>query len=225
MSSDVSLAEEKTKECLDASRESYLNLMYEDIFCQYGVACLRLESVLNSLEPDVLKGSASSSNGKPFSDETKIKQAYTACMNLQLRLNFLEQSIQRMRRSQAKDPRPLVPVKVDDIESIIEHASYSKLKVISDWLVHVLVSLFGVDQPPSDPSSPQQVTWYRDVSLDTCQTLFTTFCVKGTSVSRARVGAMLLRTCGEQSWWGSFLAWVMEEFFSNYQTLMFSRER
>lgn len=213
-------------ESLDGSRENYLNLMYEDIFCQYGVACLRLESLLNSLEPVTPRGSTSPVGGKQLADETKVRQAYTVCMNLQLRLNFLERSIQRIQRPRASDPEVILSTSVEDLDSIVQNASYSKLKVVSDWLVHVLVSLFGLSPPHADSPSPlEPVTWFQEITLETCQSLFTTFCVKGTCVSRARVGAMLLRTCGEQPWWGGFLAWVMEEFFSCDQKLMFSRER
>ena len=202
----------------DASREAYLNLMYDDVFCQYGIACSRLESTLNSIEPGVLM---TSKNEKLKKDDTKVKQAYKVCMSLQLRLNFLEQSIKRMNKRHSEDNVFPRLSNAKNMDTTIEHASYSKLKVISDWLVHVLVSLFGVQSPTEGP----RMQWTQEITLETCQTLFTTFCVKGSSVSRARVGAVLLRTCGEQSWWGEFLAWVMERFFSLEQTLMFSQER
>ena len=73
VSSDLSAEEEKMSESLDGSRENYLNLMYEDIFCQYGVACLRLESLLNSLEPVTPRGSTV--GDKQLADETKVRQA------------------------------------------------------------------------------------------------------------------------------------------------------
>ena len=195
--------------------------MYDDIFCQYGVACLRLETLLDSLEPSVAL--APPGNDKPLSGGTSIRQAYTTCMNLQLRLNFLEQSILRLQKRKAKDTHSILPGDSDDIDTLIDHASYSKLKAISDWLVHVLVSLFGIDAPADCPSYGQ--SWQYEVTLEMCQSLFTIFCVKGTSVSRARVGALLLRTCGEKPWWGNFLAWVMEQFFGFNQSLVFSRER
>lgn len=200
----------------EATREAYLNLMLDDVFCQYGIACSRLESVLNSVEPGAL-----SANEKSSKDEAQVKQAYKVCMSLQLRLNFLEKSIQRLNKRQASDNTLFSLSTAETIDTIIVHASYSKLKVISDWLVHVLVALFGVEAPTDSP----RMQWTQDITFETCQSLFTTFCVKGSSVSRARVGAVLLRTCGEQVWWGEFLAWVMERFFSLEQTLMFSQER
>ena len=200
----------------EATRETYLNLMLDDVFCQYGIACSRLESVLNSVEPG-----AFSANDKSRKDEANVKQAYKVCMSLQLRLNFLEKSIQRLNKRQAGIETLFSLSTTETIDTIIEHASYSKLKVISDWLVHVLVALFGVEAPTDSP----RMQWTQDITFETCQSLFTTFCVKGSSVSRARVGAVLLRTCGEQAWWGEFLAWVMERFFSLEQTLMFSQER
>jgi hypothetical protein len=216
--SETAVTEAQPKENEDASREAYLNLMYDDVFCQYGIACSRLESVLNSTEPGTLMSSA---NDKSRKDETKVKQAYEVCMSLQLRLNFLEQSIQRINRRQSGNQTFPRLSAGENVDTVIEHASYSKLKVISDWLVHVLVSLFGVEAPTDN----SRMQWTQDITFETCQSLFTTFCVKGSSVSRARVGAVLLRTCGEQAWWGEFLAWVMERFFSLEQTLMFSQER
>ena len=199
-----------------SSREAYLNLMFDDVFCQYGIACSRLESVLDYVEPGAL-----SANDKSRKDEGKVKQAYKVCMSLQLRLNFLEKSIQRLRKRQVGTSSFSSLSTAENIDTTIEHASYSKLKVISDWLVHVLVALFGVEAPTDGP----RMQWTQDITFETCQSLFTTFCVKGSSVSRARVGAVLLRTCGEQAWWGEFLAWVMERFFNLEQTLMFSQER
>ena len=218
MLSESAVTEAEVKENEDAPREAYLSLMYDDVFCQYGIACSRLESVLNSVEPGMLM---SAGNEKSRKDENKVKQAYEVCMSLQLRLNFLEQSIQRLQRRHSGNPAFPSLRAGENIDAVIEHASYSKLKVISDWLVHVLISLFGVEAPTESP----RMQWTQGITFETCQSLFTTFCVKGSSVSRARVGAVLLRTCGEQAWWGEFLAWVMERFFSLEQTLMFSQER
>ena len=214
------MIEGQTKRGEDASREAYLNLMYDDVFCQYGIACSKLESVLNYIEPGSIM---SGTNEKSKKEESKVKQAYKVCMGLQLRLNFLERSIQRIsKRISGYHTFPKLTAD-KNIDVAIEHASYSKLKVVSDWLVHVLVSIFGIEAPSNIPG--QRMQWTQDITFETCQSLFTTFCVKGSSVSRARVGAMLLRTCGEQTWWGEFLSWVMERFFSLDQTLMFSQER
>lgn len=219
MSSETTATETEAKQEEDAPRISYLNLMYDDVFCQYGIACSRLESALNSTEHGSLK---TSTDNKSRKDKSKVKQAYEICMSLQLRLNFLEKSIERINKRQpGNNLSPRLFSSTENIDRIIEYASYSKLKVVSDWLVHVLVSLFGVEMPTDSP----RMQWIQDITLETCQSLFTTFCVKGSSVSRARVGAMLLRTCGDQAWWGEFLAWVMEQFFSLEHTIMFSQER
>lgn len=200
-----------------AAREMYMNQMYDDLFCEYGIACSRLESLLNSVEPGVFSSWESGSR----SDVAIVNQAYQTCMNLKLRLNFLNRSLLRMTSWRVGSCQLNKKNIQESMDTVLSFAPYGKLKVISDSLVHVLVSLFGVEVPIDGA----MIKWTHDLTLETCKSLFTTFCVKGSSSSRARVGAVILRTCGEKKWWGEFLAWVMETFFCQEQKLMFSQER
>lgn len=179
-----------------------LESLYEEVHCHYSLACGKLETQLNNADKD----------------DTKLQSTYQQCIDLQLQLNFVYHSITRLQYHRVQSYRAQ------------NELGYDQMRVLCTCLVETLVSLMAISPDEKGflaktniPAQPQ--TLCSSLTRELCEVLFRNLCIRGNPVLRVRVAALLLHTCGNQSWWGNFLAQVLQQFFSSSQHMIFPQER
>lgn len=93
--------------------------------------------------------------------------------------------------------------------NILEEACTDKLRIISEGLLEVLLS---IDAP-------------SDINLDVCQKLFQGFCISQRSRVQILTATLLDRSCRKQPYWGNFLADTLATMFSSSYTENFPQDR
>ncbi|XP_048586023.1 baculoviral IAP repeat-containing protein 6 isoform X2 [Nematostella vectensis] len=178
-------------------RLELLSNLYEEVYCHYSLACHHLTTLLQ----DVV-------------EPTKVQKVYQQCRNLQLQLNFIQKAVDRVRGTTPRD----------------DTDSFDKLRVICTHLADTLVALTAIRPPDKGflvTTTPPNINYQRLPVLlpEVCEVLFRNLCIHANPTLRLRVAALLLHASGEQSWWGSFIAKIMMEFFSTSQQSVFPQEK
>ncbi len=201
--------------------------LHEDIECRYSLASNRLVSLLAAVEnPD---NNASHTEyylrkGKKPEEDSKIHQAYQDCMELQLQLNLARNAIERLETVLCTRDQIAASegnAREADMSVTLRQASTDKLRVLCEYLLHTLLSMSL--PTPSIPHVPLNV--YVMFTPQLCEALFTHLCVNSTRRTQIHAGALLVRLCGNQAWWGDFLGSVLLQYFSSEEREIFPQDR
>ena len=196
--------------------------LQEDIQCRYSLACHRLESLLAAL--DIPQNNSGHTQyylrkGKKNDEDPKILQAYNDCIQLQLQLNLAQRAIERLQRALGirVSQVPANP----NVGNLLRQTSTDKLRVITELLLDSLLSMTN----PSTSIPKLPLSLYKMLDPARCEELFRNVCISGTRQMQINAGALLVRVCGTQGWWGDFLGSMLQEFFSAEQHLIFPQDR
>ncbi|XP_062579414.1 baculoviral IAP repeat-containing protein 6-like [Saccostrea cucullata] len=200
----------------------YMSLL-EDIQCRYSLARTRLESLLAGLDGQQFANTHIQyflkKSKKQNEEDNKIIQSYNDCLQLQVQLNLAKKATERLHTALGFN----VP-KTDYGGSVVEriqHACTDKLRFVQECLLEVVLSMTS-----SSASIPQPpVSLYNLMSPQAAEMLFKNLCVHGTKKIQISCGMLLMRVCGSQPWWGSFLGNVLREFFHSENSQIFPQDR
>ncbi|XP_077994932.1 dual E2 ubiquitin-conjugating enzyme/E3 ubiquitin-protein ligase BIRC6-like isoform X2 [Glandiceps talaboti] len=205
---------------LDHHLGSLISLQ-EDLQCRYSLACNRLTTLLNGIDLPQSVGTSAQffvrKNSEKSEEDNKIHQAYQECMQLQLQLNLAHRAISRVKSACGTVPSKIVQTQSQS--ALLKQTSTDQLRVIAEYLLDTLLSICN-SSLKSIPS-----TLFRVFDLPVCEALFKHLCVSGTPKTRIRCGALLVKMCGVQPWWGEFLANALQEYFNSEQTIVFPQDR
>ncbi|XP_033127778.1 baculoviral IAP repeat-containing protein 6-like isoform X2 [Anneissia japonica] len=191
-----------------------VTMLQEDIHCRYRLACDRLEHLLDEAHRAFQSPSQATRKEDKNGMSTKMRKAYMECIQLQNQLNLVQRVIHRLKQVNQEDDFKL---EILDKESSVRAASADQLRVVAEYLVGCLISITSIN------SSPATLT--RIMGMDSCKALFKNLIMCGTPRLQTCTGALLLRVCRSQVWWGEFLATSLEELFNSEQTEVFPQER
>ena len=200
--------------------------LHEDIECRYNLASNRLVSLLAAVEnPD--NNTAHTKyflrKGKKPEEDAKIHQAYQDCIELQLQLNLARSAIERIESvmctteqygNHSSHGEPGMSV-------MLRQASTDKLRVLCEYLLDTLLSMSLPS--PTIPHVPLNV--YAVFTPQLCETVFTHLCINSTRRMQIHAGALLVRLCGNQGWWGDFLGNILLQYFSSEEREIFPQDR
>ncbi|ESP03095.1 hypothetical protein LOTGIDRAFT_157060, partial [Lottia gigantea] len=195
--------------------------LQEDLQCRYSLARTRLESLLTSVHDSQ---SASSHiqyylHKQTKDDDSGILQSYNDCIQLQLQYNIAVRAIARLQRAVGIKSRQL-----DDTQNVtgyLRESSTDKLRFILESLLGTLLSVTSLS--PTIPQPPS--TLYSALTPSTAETLFKNVCLLGTRRMQVTAGLLLVRICGSNWWWGSFLGNMLQELFSSNNISVFPQDR
>lgn len=190
----------------------------EDIQCCYSLATTRLLNLLSQIELPATHTQyyLKRRRGGAADDDNGIQQAYADCMQLQQQMNIARHAINRLQHA-----IHLPSYATSDDVSPLQHASVDKLRVLAELL---LDSLLTITYPtPTIPQLPSAI--YSVFTRGRCEALFKNLCVNGTRKMQLYGGILLVRLCGNYSWWGDFLGNIIHELFSFEQQLIFPQDR
>lgn len=158
-------------------------------------------------------------NKKQNDEDNKITQCYSDCLQLQVQLNLAKKATERLHTALGFN----VP-KTDYGSGVVErvrHACTDKLRFVQECLLEVLLSI--TTSSASIPQPPMSL--YNILCPQTAEMLFKNLCVHGTKKIQISCGMLLMRVCGSQPWWGSFLGNVLREFFHSENSQIFPQDR
>ena len=161
--------------------------------------------------------------GKKPEEDAKIHQAYQDCMELQLQLNLARSAIERLE-SVMCTPEQLVS-QFGETDAgmgiMLRQASTDKLRVLCEYLLDTLLSMSLPS--PTIPHVPLNV--YATFTPQLCEAVFTHLCINSTRRMQIHAGALLVRLCGNQGWWGDFLGNILLQYFSSEEQEIFPQDR
>ncbi|GAB6020665.1 hypothetical protein CHUAL_003335 [Chamberlinius hualienensis] len=215
-----------------------LCLLLEDIHCRYSLLCDKLQSLLAPFSAAECSqfGLGQSfcrweqSGNKASEEELKVITTYRSCIQLQQQLNLVAATIDRLVRTIPGSR--ILPKRVSrDFSKVCT----DKLRVMGESLLVALLSMtckstFSSTQPSSGPGPSSQAlspACFLQTELDQpmCELLFRYLAVSGYNRFQTMVNALLVRTCGLQPWWGSFVAKMLVELYHSNQTVIFPQDR
>ncbi|XP_075222220.1 BIR repeat containing ubiquitin-conjugating enzyme isoform X2 [Lycorma delicatula] len=198
-----------------------LSALFEDVQCRYSLACSKLENLLapllSSETPNVdhmhhyLHKNKESFNNQ---EAQKITSAYRECVTYQHQLNVVRSV---MRRLGAK----MQPVS-SDLQQNLVAACTDKLRVLGESLTDLLLYIvYGVGLEPGIDSTHL----HQMVDQSMCERLFHWICVGDDIRMQVSCCTLLVRLCGLQPWWGSFLVNTISQLYSSQQNNIFPQDR
>ena len=200
--------------------------LHEDIECRYNLASNRLVSLLAAVEnPD--NNTAHTKyylcKGKKLEEDAKIHQAYQDCIELQLQLNLAHSAIERLESVLCAGEHCASQQSQNEasMSVMLRHASTDKLRVLCEYLLDTLLSMSLPS--PSIPHVPLSV--YAVFTPQLCEAMFKHLCINSTRRMQIHAGALLVRLCGNQSWWGDFLGNILLQYFSSEEQEIFPQDR
>ncbi|XP_039282031.1 baculoviral IAP repeat-containing protein 6 isoform X3 [Nilaparvata lugens] len=198
-----------------------LSALFEDVQCRYSLACSKLENLvtplLSSESPNVghmynyLHKVKETTNNL---ETQKITTAYQECITYQHQLNIIRSV---MRRFGAKS----TPVSTD-IQQNLTTSCTDKLRVLGESLTDLLLYIvYGVGFDPRVDSAHL----HQMVDESQCERLFNCICVGEDIRMQVSCCTLLVRLCGLQPWWGSFLVNTIKHLYSSKQFNIFPQDR
>lgn len=211
-----------TQSHLLAQLSVYLSLL-EDIQCRYSLSKTRLENLLLNINTQQYASSHVQyflkRQKKPTDCDGKILQAYHDCLQLQLQKNLAQRATDRLHQALG-----LAPQKSDlaiNVNQRLKLACTDKLRFMQECLLSCLLSMTVTT--PAIQHPPQAL--YFLFNPHNAEMLFKHLCVHGSKKIQLSMGTLLMRVCGSQVWWGSFLGNILQEFFQSENTDLFSQDR
>lgn len=216
-----------------------LSLLLEDIHCRYSLSCDKLRSLLGPLLAMERPASAHiqafirRERGKVDVDEQRIFAIYRDCIQLQQQLNLTVATAERLRRTMVPTHGSLLKsslLETDKDECNLSRICTDKLLVLGECL---LVALLGMTYSssmlaaPTVASSSSLQSNIVPTNLDhaTCELLFRHSAIVGSSRFQVLVNTLMVRSCGLEPWWGSFVAKMIVELYRSNQTVIFPQDR
>ncbi|KAF5297110.1 hypothetical protein FQA39_LY02690 [Lamprigera yunnana] len=188
-----------------------LSMLLEDVNCRYSLACSKLKDLLHpfltsgitnashlSAYMNIMKDSVANTTN---AENSKVFAAYQEAITYQRQLNTVRNVMCRVE-SGVSNAEVLATASVPE-------ACIDKLRCIVESLLDALLSL--------------DVT--TNINLESCHNLFQGLCVSQCSRIQFLAATALLRSCGKQKYWGSFLAETLKEMYSSSYTCKFPQDR
>lgn len=199
----------------------YMSLL-EDIQCRYSLARTRLENLLAAVNTQQYASGHIQyylKKQKKNDCDNKIFQAYQDCLQLQLQQNLAQRATDRLHSALGfKGHRTETSV---TLNTRLRQACTDKLRFLLEVTLDTMLSLTTVS--PSIPQPPTSL--FKMLNPQNSEMLFKHLCVHGTKKIQISMGMLLMRVCGSQQWWGTFLGNALQEFFHSENTQIFSQDR
>ncbi|XP_067680641.1 baculoviral IAP repeat-containing protein 6-like isoform X2 [Haliotis asinina] len=196
--------------------------LQEDLQCRYSLTKTRLESLLSAVDSMQFPASHVEyylKKTKKNDEDNSIIQTYNDCLQLQLQLNLAQRAIVRLKRALGIKGREYE--ENVNVNNLLRQTSTDKLRVMLENLLDTLLSM-----STSTPTIPQPpLSLYMALTPQTSETLFKNLCLLGSRRIQVSTGLLLSRICGSQTWWGTFLGNMLQEFFHSEYTQIFPQDR
>ncbi|XP_025829165.1 baculoviral IAP repeat-containing protein 6 [Agrilus planipennis] len=211
-----------------------LSMLLEDVGCRYSLASTKLK---NFLQPFLNSNVSNASHfatymsimkeNEPGSctlgggEVSKIITAYQEAVTYQRQLNTVRSVMRRIEDMLHPVNNPLTNVKslnhvVSDDKSDASQPALKLSSTSTDKLCCIVEALLD---------SLLSIDSTAEINLDTCQKLFSGLCVAQNSRIQLLGATLLLRSCGKQPFWDSFIADTLKNMFSSSCTYVFPQDR
>ncbi|KAK5648597.1 hypothetical protein RI129_003489 [Pyrocoelia pectoralis] len=187
-----------------------LSMLLEDVNCRYSLACSKLKDLLHpfltsgvtnashlSAYMNIMKESVTNTTN---CENSKVFAAYQEAITYQRQLNTVRNVMRRIENG------------LNNSEATVESLSdvcVDKLRCIVESLLDALLSV--------DTTSV--------INLESCHKLFQGLCVSQGSRIQFLAATVLVRSCGKQPYWGTFLAETLREMYSSSYNAKFPQDR
>ncbi|KAB0803392.1 hypothetical protein PPYR_00362 [Photinus pyralis] len=187
-----------------------LSMLLEDVNCRYSLACSKLKELLHpfltssitnashlSAYMNIMKESVSNMT---TCENAKVFTAYQEAITYQRQLNTVRNVMRRIECGLNTSEAP-----IDTLSDVC----VDKLRCIVESLLDALLSI--------DTMSV--------INLESCHKLFQGLCVSQGSRIQFLTATVLVRSCGKQPYWGTFLAETLREMYSSSYNSKFPQDR